>query len=71
MPKRGEKAKKIKQLKAGEGVRAPRKYWQKIQKEMKSEYPKVSKKRLGALTGKRWNNISTKKKIEIVKNWQK
>ncbi len=71
MSKYGEKARKIKQLKAGEGVRAPKKYWDKIQKEMRKEYPKVSKKRLGAITGKRWINISTKKKIEIVKKWQK
>ena len=70
MPIKGEKQRKIKQLEAGKGVRAPKKYWHKIARETKEEYPNLGQKRVAMIAGKRWSNISMSEKIRIVKKWQ-
>ena len=69
MPKKGEKARKIASLKAGKGVRAPKKYWERISEETAEEYPKLSPERRARITGARWKKISRKEKIKIIKKF--
>ncbi len=71
MPKAGETQRKIRQLKSGEGVKAPYAYWHGVLiPETKKEYPELPPERQAAIAGARWRNISKPEKIKIVKKWQ-
>jgi len=73
MPKKGEKARKIKKLKANEGVRAPKSWWDRMIDTLKKEpkYKKFSKPRLQRIAGGIWRKETTASKIKIVKEYQK
>jgi hypothetical protein len=70
MPIRGEKARKIRALRAGRGVRPPKRFWSKMLKRVKKQYPKVSKKRRATIVGGIWSRYKTSSKIRIVKKYQ-
>ena len=70
MPRKGEKARKIKALKSGKGVKPPKRYWREILKETSKEYPELSRMRQAAISGARWSKISKAKKINIVRKYQ-
>ena len=71
MPKKGERARKIRVLRSGGTVKAPKKYWDKMMKELKKEYPKMSLSRLSRIAGTRWRDISRPVKIRLVKEYQR
>lgn len=71
MPKTGEKARKLKLLKEGKGVRPPKRWFDIIRKEVREEYPKVGQKRQGRIVGGIWAKMSRKSKEKIVKKYQK
>lgn len=70
MPKRGEKSRKIKLLKQGKGVRAPKKFWDKLYRIISKNYPHRSAKSRKAIVGGIWRDYSIKDKIEIVQKYQ-
>lgn len=71
MPKKGEKHRKIALLKAGKGVKAPKRYWDIMAKETKREYPGLSARRRAEVVGARWKRISREKKIEKIMKYQR
>jgi len=73
MPKKGEKKRKIKKLYAGEGVRAPKTWWDEIMGELKKEkkYKKFSKPRLQRIVGGIWKKEPQAAKIKIVREYQR
>lgn len=71
MPIKGEAQRKIKKLKAGEGVKAPYSYWHNVLiPETKKEYPELSEERIRAIAGSRWKGIHKEEKIKIIRKWQ-
>jgi len=72
MPIRGEKARKIRQLKAGKGVRPPKWWWTKWRRRIgqTKKYRELSQERKSQIVGGIWSKYSTKTKINIVKKYQ-
>lgn len=70
MPILGEKSRKINLLKQGKGVRAPKKFWDRLYKIISNTYPNKSTTSKRAIVGGIWNNYSITDKIEIIKKYQ-
>ena len=71
MPKRGEKARKLKALSKGKGVRPPKKWFDKVKKSTTKQYPGYGKKRIGQIVGGIWSKSSVLTKKKIVKKHQR
>ena len=73
MPIKGEKARKIKALKQGKGVRPPKAWWTKWRRRIGAtkKYRGFSKERKSRIIGGIWSGYSTKTKINVVKEYQK
>ena len=65
MPKKGEKASKLRALGKGQGVKPPKKWWDKMMRATARQYPTYGKKRKSRIVGGIWSGetIITKKKI--------
>jgi len=70
MPVRGEKARKIRALRAGRGVRPPKRFWTKMMRRVKKQYPRASKKRRARIVGGIWARYGIPSKIRIVRKYQ-
>lgn len=73
MPKKGEKARKIKALKAGKGVKAPKSWWDEIMSALGREkkYKGFSKPRLQRIAGGIWRKEPKATKIKIIREYQR
>lgn len=71
MPIKGEKQRKLKAIKAGRSVRAPAKWWDKMRREIKKQYPTYGLKRRNTIIGGIWKKYSPSTKIEMIKKYQK
>lgn len=71
MPKQGEKARKLRALSAGKGVKAPKAWFKKIYKKVSKNYPKLGKMRRAAIVGGIWSQASIATKRKIVRKYQK
>lgn len=69
MPKKGEKARKIKKLRAGEGVRPPKRWWDEIVSALKGEH-KYTKKQIPRIAGGLWAKKPKAAKIKLIKKFQ-
>ena len=69
MPKRGEKARKIKKLKSGGGVKPPKSWWDMIVSSLKGEH-KYTKKQIPRIAGGLWAKKPKAAKIKIIKKYQ-
>jgi len=71
IPKKGEKARKLKLLSSGKGVRPPKIWFDKIKKEVKKEYAPCDKVCTGRIIGGIWAKMPLKTKKKIVVKYQK
>lgn len=71
MPKKGEKARKIRALSRGMGVRPPKKWFDMMIRRSSKQYPTYGKKRLGQIVGGIWSRMSTATKKKVVKKYQR
>jgi len=71
MPKRGEKARKLNALESGKNVRPPKKWFDKVRRSVKRQYPTYGQKRINQITGGIWHKMKRSSKIRIVKKYQK
>ena len=71
MPKKGEKARKIRALSRGAGVRPPKKWFDMMIRRSSNQYPTYGKKRLGQIVGGIWARMSIATKKKIVKKYQR
>lgn len=70
MPKYGEKARKLKQLEAGENVRPPKNWWTKVRPVIVKQYPWKDKREVDQVLGGIWNEYNTQTKEKIVRQYQ-
>jgi len=73
LPKKGEITRKIRILNAGESIRAPKTWWNKMIAVLKEEpkYNKFSTPRLQRIAGGIWRKEPKATKIKIIKEYQK
>ena len=71
MPIKGEKARKIRALSRGAGVRPPKVWFDMMVRRSAKEYPSYGKKRLGRIVGGIWAGMSTATKKKVVKKYQR
>lgn len=71
MPKINEKSRKIKLLKEGKNVRAPKSWFNKMKNKIKNQYPTIDKKQINTIVAGIWNKFTTQQKIEIIHEYQK
>lgn len=73
MPARGEKARKIRLLKQGKGVRPPKKWWSKWRRKIGAakKYRGYSTERKSKIVAGIWHGYPTKTKINLVKKYQR
>ena len=71
MPIRGERARKIRAIRSGRGVKPPKKWFNMMRPIIKKEYPGRNQKDINQIIGGIWQNYSTPSKIGIVKEFQK
>lgn len=71
MPKKGEKARKIRSLSEGEHVRPPKLWFAHMKRRVAKEYPQYGKKRIGQIVGGIWTRMSTASKKKIIRKYQK
>ena len=70
MPRKGEKARKLKALSKGKGVRPPKKWWQKLYRKTKKQYG-YGKARTAQIVGVIWSKATTSTKKKIVRKYQR
>jgi len=71
MPKAGEKSRKRKALSQGQGVKPPKKWWDKTKRSTEKEYPNYGKQRVARIVGGIWSKSSVPTKKKIVKEYQR
>lgn len=71
MPKQGEKARKLRALSSGHGVKPPKSWFNKLKSSTLKQYPSYGNKRIGQIVGGIWSRMSTASKKKIVKKYQK
>jgi hypothetical protein len=70
MPRQGEKARKIKQLESGHGVRPPNNWWREMMPIIRREYPWKDKSERSQVLGGIWSNYDVPTKERIIREYQ-
>lgn len=71
MPRKGEKARKLRALSIGKGVRPPKKWFDIMKRRSSKTYPRFGKKRIVQIVGGMWSKMSTATKKKVVKKYQR
>lgn len=71
MPKKGEKARKIRALSEGASVRPPASWFSHMKRAVSEQYPAYGKKRIDKIVGGIWARMSTMSKKKIVRKYQR
>lgn len=70
MPKKGERARKIELIRRGKTVRPPKRWWKKMRKVVRRQYPEFGARRINRITAGVWHDYSPSTQIVIIRKYQ-
>jgi len=71
MPKKGDRARKLRSLSSGHGVRSPKAWFNRVKKDVSKQYPGFGQARKGQIIGGICARMSIANKKKIVRKYQK